>query len=92
VKRAWNVHAWKRSPHVSASQSENRKSTHKWEDNIKASLKKNVGVGIAQPVYAVETLGRATRHVLTLVAKCIDVGGGIFENVLYYVNCTNFVT
>jgi hypothetical protein len=26
---------------------------------------------------------RATRHVLTRVAKCIDVKGGIFENVLY---------
>jgi hypothetical protein len=26
---------------------------------------------------------RATRHVLTRVAKCIDVDGGIFENVLY---------
>jgi hypothetical protein len=26
---------------------------------------------------------RATRHVLTRVAKCIDVGCGIFENVLY---------
>jgi hypothetical protein len=25
---------------------------------------------------------RATRHVLTRVAKCIDVSGGIFENVL----------
>jgi hypothetical protein len=34
----------------------------------------------------------ATRHVLTRVAKCIDVDSGIFENVLYYVNCTNFVT
>jgi hypothetical protein len=26
---------------------------------------------------------RETRHVLTRVAKCIDVDGGIFENVLY---------
>jgi hypothetical protein len=26
---------------------------------------------------------RATRHVLTPVAKCIDVDGGIFENVFY---------
>jgi hypothetical protein len=26
---------------------------------------------------------RATRHVLTRMAKCIDVDGGIFENVLY---------
>jgi hypothetical protein len=35
---------------------------------------------------------RATRRVLTGVAKCIDVDGGIFGNVLYYVNCTSFVT
>jgi hypothetical protein len=35
---------------------------------------------------------RAARHVLTRIAKCIDVDGGIFENVLYQVNCTNFVT
>jgi hypothetical protein len=26
---------------------------------------------------------RATRHVLTRVAKCIDVDGAVFENVLY---------
>jgi hypothetical protein len=26
---------------------------------------------------------RATLHVLTRVAKCIDVDGGIFANVLY---------
>jgi hypothetical protein len=26
---------------------------------------------------------RTTRHVLTIVAKCIDVDGGIFENILY---------
>jgi hypothetical protein len=26
---------------------------------------------------------RATRHVLTRVAKCIDIDGGIFETVLY---------
>jgi hypothetical protein len=30
-----------------------------------------------------DALGRATRHVLTRVAKCIDVDGGMFENVLY---------
>jgi hypothetical protein len=29
-----------------------------------------------------DELRRATRHVLTRVAKCIDVNGGIFENVL----------
>jgi hypothetical protein len=41
-----------------------------------------------------DALRRATHHVPTQVAKCIDVDGGIFENVflLYYVNCTNFVT
>jgi hypothetical protein len=37
-------------------------------------------------------LRRATYRVLTRLAKCIDVDGGILENVLYYINCTNFVT
>jgi hypothetical protein len=32
---------------------------------------------------------QATRHVLTPVAKCTDVDGGIFEK---WVNCTDFVT
>jgi hypothetical protein len=35
-----------------------------------------------------DALRRATRHVLTRVAKYIDVDGGIFANV----NRTNFVT
>jgi hypothetical protein len=35
---------------------------------------------------------RATRHVVKRDAKCIDVDGAIFGNVLYWVNCTNFVT
>jgi len=30
-----------------------------------------------------DTLRRAAHHVLTGVAKCIDVNGGIFENVLH---------
>ena len=30
-----------------------------------------------------DALRRATRHVPTRVAKCIDVDGGIFENLLY---------
>jgi hypothetical protein len=33
--------------------------------------------------YTVHCKERATRHVLTRVAKCIDVDSGIFENVLY---------
>jgi hypothetical protein len=41
---------------------------------------------------AVSLYRRATRHVLTRVAKCIDADGGIFEKILYWVNCTNFVT
>jgi hypothetical protein len=32
---------------------------------------------------AVSLYKRATRHVLTGGAKCIDVDGGIFEKVLY---------
>jgi hypothetical protein len=34
---------------------------------------------------------RATRHVLTRVAKCIDVDGGMFENVFNYVHCGKYV-
>jgi hypothetical protein len=30
-----------------------------------------------------DALRRATRYVLTRVAKCVDVDCGIFENVLY---------
>jgi hypothetical protein len=39
-----------------------------------------------------DALNRATRHVLTRIAKCTDVDGGIFRNVLHQVNCTNLVT
>jgi hypothetical protein len=35
---------------------------------------------------------RSTRNVLIEVVKWIDANQGIFENVLYKVNCTNFVT
>ena len=38
-----------------------------------------------------DALRRATYHVLTRLAKCIEADGGIFENLLYYVNCTTFV-
>jgi hypothetical protein len=34
-------------------------------------------------LYTVQT-SNTPRHVLTRVAKCIDVDGGIFENALYY--------
>jgi hypothetical protein len=36
---------------------------------------------------SLDALGRATRHVLTRVVKCIDVDGEIFEYVLY---CTSY--
>jgi hypothetical protein len=32
---------------------------------------------------AISLYRRATRHVLTRILKCIDVDGGIFQNVLY---------
>jgi hypothetical protein len=47
---------------------------------------------IARIMERQDAFRRATCHVLTEVTKCIDVVGEIFENVLYYVNCTNFVT
>jgi hypothetical protein len=36
-----------------------------------------------------DALRQAKRHVLTPVAKCMAVDGGILENVLYWVNCTD---
>jgi len=38
-----------------------------------------------------DALGRATRRVLTRVAKRTDTDGGISENVVYLVNCAKFV-
>jgi hypothetical protein len=38
-----------------------------------------------------DALRPTTRHVVTRVAKSIDVYGGIFENILYQVKCTKFV-
>jgi hypothetical protein len=35
---------------------------------------------------------RATHHAFAQIAKYIDVDGGIFKNILYWVNCTNFTT
>jgi hypothetical protein len=49
----------------------------------------DVNASIKERQYA---LRRATRHVLTRAAKGIDANGGIFENMLYKVNCINFVT
>jgi hypothetical protein len=43
---------------------------------------------IARKTERQDALRRATRHFLTRVAEFIDIDGGIFENVLYYVNCT----
>jgi hypothetical protein len=37
-----------------------------------------------------DALRPATLRALTQVAKCIDFDLGIFENVLHWVNCTNF--
>jgi hypothetical protein len=39
-----------------------------------------------------DALKPTTWHVLTRVAKYIDFDGGIFENILYYLNCTNLNT
>jgi len=37
-------------------------------------------------------LRQATRHALTLDRKCLTVDGDIFENLLYWLNCTNIAT
>jgi hypothetical protein len=39
-----------------------------------------------------DALRPAPRHVLTRVAKCMAVDGGILDNVLYWVEYTGFVT
>jgi hypothetical protein len=68
-----------------------------WEVIVSAILSKKVYMYMC-PIpngsrdRAISLYRRATRHVLTRVAKCIDVDGGIFETVLYQLNCTNFVT
>jgi hypothetical protein len=64
-----------------------------WEARVPTILSKNMYVYICtcvvfRTVSQIELVHytlyrRATRHVLTRVAKCIDVDGGIFENVLY---------
>jgi hypothetical protein len=59
-----------------------------WEIIVSAILSKKVYMymcpipnGLRDAV--ISLYRRATRHVLTRVAECIDVDGGIFENVLY---------
>jgi predicted peroxiredoxin len=39
-----------------------------------------------------DALRRATCYVVARIAKCMDVDGAIFENALYWVNRTKFVT
>ena len=52
-------------------------------------LKMDVITGIKE---SQDALRLATRRVFTRVANFMAVDGGIFENVFYLVNCTNFVT
>jgi hypothetical protein len=59
-----------------------------WEVIVSAILSEKVYIymcpipnGLRDRVIALYR--RTTRHVLTPVAKCIDVDGGLFENVLY---------
>jgi hypothetical protein len=54
-----------------------------WEVIVSVILSK-ISVYVHVSCTVLWTLYRGkTRHVLTRVAKCIDVDGGIFENVLY---------
>jgi hypothetical protein len=58
----------------------------KWiheKNDTREELLDFVREGIASLKEPRDTLRRATGHVLTRVAKCFDVDGGIFENVLY---------
>jgi hypothetical protein len=51
--------------------------------SIPNGFRDRAAVVIAGIMERQDALRRATRNVLTRVAKCIDVDGGIFENVLY---------
>jgi hypothetical protein len=59
-----------------------------WEVIVSVTLSKKVYMYMC-PIpngfrdSAISLYRGATRHVLTRVAKCIDVDGGIFENVLH---------
>jgi hypothetical protein len=59
-----------------------------WEVTVSVILRKEVYMYMC-PIpngfrnKSISLYRQATRHVLTRVAKCIDVDGGIFENVLY---------
>jgi hypothetical protein len=44
---------------------------------------RDIAISLYSTVLYCTLYRRATRHVLTRVAKCIHVDGGIFENVLY---------
>jgi hypothetical protein len=59
-----------------------------WEIIVSAILSKKVYMYMCRIQNgfrdrAISLYRRATRLVLTRAAKCIDVDGGIFENVLY---------
>jgi hypothetical protein len=54
-----------------------------WEVTVSVILRKKVRTVSEIELFHCTLYRRATRHVLTRVAKCIDVDGGIFENVLY---------
>jgi hypothetical protein len=54
-----------------------RRKVNTWDE-----LLDRISDAIARIKERQDEFRRATRHVLTRVAKCIDVDGGIFENVL----------
>ena len=66
------------------------------QEERKVSWEVTVSVILSKKVYMymcpISLNRRATRLVLARAARCIHADGGIFENVLYWVNCTNFAT
>jgi hypothetical protein len=62
-----------------------------WEVIVSVIINKSVHVHVSYSerlelfhvIARIEEVRRATRHVLTRIAKCTDVEGGVCENVLY---------
>ena len=65
---------------------------HKTKVDTRDKLCDHIMDDIASIKESYDALRRATRRVLTRVAKCMAVDGGILDYVLYWVKCTNFVT
>jgi hypothetical protein len=65
---------------------------HKTKVDTRDKLFDHIMDNIASIKESYDAFRRAPRHVLTRVAKCMAVDGGILDNLLYWVKYTYFVT